>query len=60
MISQEMLEKYKTIYQNKFGKAISDQEVLEQAAKLITLVKAVYKPMTKEEFKQLEKRRKEI
>lgn len=57
--SKETLEKYKTIYRKKFGKDISDQEALEQATKLITLVKAIYKPMTKEEFGQLERRRKE-
>ena len=48
-----MLEKYKTIYRKKFGKDISDDGALTQATKLVTLIKAVYKPMTKEEFKQL-------
>lgn len=59
IISQETLEKYKAIYRKQTGKDISDQEALRQATKLITLVKAIYKPITKEEFKQVEKRRKE-
>ena len=59
MISQEALEKYKTIYRNKFGKDISDQDALEQAIKLLTLVKAVYKPMTVAEYDQIQKRREE-
>lgn len=59
MITDKMLKEYKAIYRKKFGKDISDQEALEQATKLITLVKAVYKPITKKEFKEVEKRRKE-
>lgn len=50
MISKEQLEKYKDI---------SDQEALEQATKLLNLIKIIYKPMIKEEFGRLQKRRKE-
>jgi len=59
MISEEMLKKYKAIYRKKFGRNISDQEALEQATKLLTLVKAIYKPMTKEDLDKLNKRRSE-
>jgi hypothetical protein len=45
MISKEELEKFKAIYRKKFGKDISDEEALRQAVSLITLVKAVYKPI---------------
>lgn len=57
MISQEMLEKYKTLYRKNFGKDISDQEALEQATKLITLVSLIYKPITQEELERVERRR---
>lgn len=48
MISDKALKEYKEIYRKKFGKDISDQEALEQATKLITLVDAVYRPIPKE------------
>lgn len=59
MISNEYLEKYKQIYRKKFHKDISDQESLEQATKLLCLVRAIYKPMTKEDYKKLQERRRE-
>jgi len=59
MISQEELEKFKAIYKKRFGIDLPDQDALEKATKLFTLVKAVYKPMTKEEYDMVQKRRKE-
>lgn len=59
MISKESLEKFKELYKKHFGKEISDQEALESATKLLTLVKAIYKPMTQEDFDRLQKRRRE-
>lgn len=58
MISKEQLEEFKRIYRKEFGKDISDQDALESATKLINLLEIVYKPMTKEEFSELEERRK--
>ena len=58
-ISKEYLDKYKQIYRKKFHKDISDQVALEQATKLLCLVKAIYRPMTKEDYKKLQKRREE-
>lgn len=57
MISQEYLEKYKQIYKKKFHKDISDKEALDQATKLLCLIKAIYKPITKEDYRRLQKRR---
>lgn len=59
-ISKEQLEKFKVLYKNRFGKEISDQETLESGTKLVRLIELIYNPMTEEEFKQLEKRRKKI
>ena len=57
MISKEKLKEFKKIYKKRFGKSISDQVVLEKATKLLNLVKAVYKPMTQEEYDKVQKRR---
>jgi hypothetical protein len=59
MISKEYLDKFKNIYKNKFGKDLSNQDTLEKATKLLRLVEIVYKPMTKEEYNKVRKRRME-
>ena len=59
MISQEELEKFKAIYKKQFGIDLPDQDALEKATKLFALVKAVYRPMTKEEYDMVQMRREE-
>ncbi len=59
MISKEALEEYKKIYRKEFGKEISDKDALEQAISLLTMVKAIYRPITKDDYDKLQKRRKE-
>ena len=60
MISSKELEEFKKIYKKRFGTDLSDQDALEKATKLLTLVKAVYRPMTKEEYDMIQKRREEL
>lgn len=48
MISKEQLEKFKTIYKNQFGEEISDQDALDQATKLLNMMKVIYRPLPKE------------
>jgi len=60
MISKEKLKEFKKIYKKRFGGYLSDQVALEKATKLLNLVKVVYRPMTKEEYDKVQKRRKEI
>jgi hypothetical protein len=52
MISEEALKEFKTIYKKEFGIDLSDKDALESVTKLLTLEKAVYKPMTKEEYEE--------
>lgn len=59
MITDEQITKYQTLYKNRFGKEISKEEACEQGIKLIRLVELVYKPITKEEFQELQQRRRE-
>ena len=59
MISREKLKEFKKIYKERFGEYLSDQVALEKAIKLLNLVKAVYQPMTKEEYDKVQKRREE-
>ena len=59
MISKKALEEYKTIYRNEFGKDISDKDAMEQAISLLTMMKAIYRPITKEDYNKLQERRRE-
>lgn len=60
MLTDEQIEKHQTIYKKHFGKEVSKAEALERGAKLIKRIKAVYKPMIKEELGKLQKHRKDI
>ncbi len=59
MISEEALEEFKKIYKKRFSEHLSDQAALEKATKLLDLVKAVYQPMTQEEYDKVQKHREE-
>lgn len=59
MLSDEQIKKFQILYKNRFGKEISREEAYEKGAKLIRLVELIWKPMTEDEYKQLQKRRKE-
>jgi hypothetical protein len=59
MLTDEQIEKYRELYKKHFGKEISKSDALEQGTKLINLIETVYKPMTKQEFEKLQKRRKD-
>ena len=59
MISKESLEELKTIWKKEFNEEISDEKALESATSLLTLMAAIYKPITKKDYDMLQKRRKE-
>ncbi|MDD5688938.1 MAG: hypothetical protein PHQ76_01505 [Caldisericia bacterium] len=59
MLSEKQIKTFQMLYKNRFGKEISQEEAYEKGAKLIRLVELIYKPMTEDEYKQLQKRRKE-
>ncbi len=56
MLSDEQVTRFQTLYKNRFGKEISREGAYEQGAKLIRLVELVYKPMTENEYQQLQER----
>ncbi len=59
MLSDEQIKKFQMLYKKRFGREISREEALEQGTKLLRLVELVYKPMTEDELKMVERRRKE-
>lgn len=59
MLSEERVKQFQALYKKRYGKEISYQDALEQGTKLISLLKIIYKPMSKAEFDQLAKRKEE-
>lgn len=57
MLSNKQITKYQMLYKDRFGKEISREEAYEQGVKLIRLIELIYKPMTQEEYDQLQKRK---
>ena len=60
MFTDEQIEKFITIYENRFGKRLSREEAIEKGIRLVRLVELIYKPMTEQEYLQVQKRREEI
>ncbi len=59
MLSNKQITKYQILYKKRFGRRISREEAYEQGAKLIRLIELIYRPMTEEENRRLQKRRRE-
>ena len=58
MLSKEQITKFQTLYKNRFGVEISREQAYEKGVKLIRLIELIYKPITKDDYQKLQKRRK--
>lgn len=54
-ISPKQLEKFKSIYKQEFGIELSDQEAMEKGMRLLLGFKAVYRPISKEQYQRWQK-----
>lgn len=59
VLSDEDITNFQTLYKSEFGMEISKEDAYEKGIKLLTLMSAVYKPMTEKEYEMVEKHRKE-
>ena len=59
MLSDEQVTKFQVLYKQQFGREITKDEALEKGAKLVRMMQLIYKPMTKEEYEKVQKRRHE-
>ena len=57
MLSDEKIKEFQEIYKKTFGKEISKKEALEKGTQLISLIKAVYKPISNEELSNFKEER---
>lgn len=60
MLSHEQITNFQALYKNRFGREISREEAYEKGAKLMRLVEIIYKPMTEDEYRQVQARRQTI
>jgi hypothetical protein len=51
------IAKFQALYRSEFGKEISAEQAYEQSIKLVRLMSAIYRPMTKEQFEKIQKHR---
>lgn len=56
-LTKEDIEKFKKLYKEHYGEEINDFVAYEAANRLVQMVKAVYKPITKEQYDKIEKER---
>ncbi len=57
LLGKKQLDEFKALYKEEFGNELSDEDALESATRLINLVKAVYKPITKADFDEFIKKK---
>jgi hypothetical protein len=59
VLSDEDITNFQTLYKSEFGMEISKEDAYEKGIKLLTLMSAVYKPMTEKEYEMVQRHRKE-
>ncbi len=52
VLSGKNISSYQTLYKEEFMEDITEEDAYTQAVKLIELVRAIYKPITKEDYKK--------
>ena len=55
MVEEKWVEKFKEIYKQKTGQELTDQEALDCLNKLITLTRAIYRPIPRSDERELER-----
>ncbi len=58
VLTDEDIKKFQTIYKKEFGIEINRETAYEKAVKLLSLMSAVYKPMTQKEHGGVQAHRK--
>lgn len=59
VLSDTDIVKFQALYKSELGMEISREDAYEKGIKLLGLMSAVYKPMTEEEHKRIQKHRKD-
>lgn len=59
MLSNADIISFQNLWREQFGKEISREDAYEKGARLLHLVKAVYRPITVEQYQRIQQRQKE-
>jgi len=59
LLTEAQITRFQELYENRFRKKISKKEALEKGIKLVRLMQIVYKPISKKDYQELQKRREE-
>ena len=59
VLSDEDIAKLQALYKSELGMEISKEDAYEKGIKLLSLMSAVYKPMTEKEYEIIQKHRKD-
>jgi hypothetical protein len=58
VLSDDDIAKIQALFKSEFGKTLSKEDAYETGVKLLRLMSLTYKPMTEDEFAQIQERRK--
>ena len=57
MLSEKQVTRFRALYSSCLGENIDLQKAHKEGIKLLRLIELIYKPITKNEYEQLQKRR---
>ena len=60
MLTDEQIVQFQEMYFRRYEKEISKEDAYDQAIKLTTMLRLIYKPMELEEYEATQKRRLEM
>ncbi|PIS14560.1 hypothetical protein COT64_02015 [Candidatus Shapirobacteria bacterium CG09_land_8_20_14_0_10_39_12] len=55
-LTEQQITKFQAIYKTRFNKQLSRKEALEKGIKLARMMQIIYRPITKEQYQQLQTR----
>lgn len=59
-LTNEDISRFQRLYRDRYNKEISKEEALDQAQRLIRLLKRIMVPMSKERFNEIQRYRRSI
>lgn len=59
-LTDSEVSQFQSIYRQQFGKEISQEDARERGTKLVRLFEIIYKPVTIDDHKMVQRRRKEL
>ena len=60
MIPSGRIKTFKELWKKNFGEELNDTDAHKKASQLLRTIRMIYKPITENELKQLQKRREEL